>query len=306
MLSKIIATSARYVSPRGLKRLKTLASRPRSQRGVTLIELLVGLVIGLLVVAAAMGTMMVSRGISGTVSDASNIHQQAAYAMRTIGLQLRQAGSLRLDLNPTGATEDLASAAVDFEIQSGDFDYSKNIISGIDAPTGAEFKFTTGYRNYKEALHSETDDASQARDCLGQQPSETLIENNFVLKTATNELHCAGSNKTAQPVVEKVANFQVRYLVQENPAGDPQIKYATASAVGAKWGSVQAVEVCLVLYGNEPIDMPTDGSSTYTDCDGTTKVDMTKLTGERARRMHLTFRNVFQLRSQGLIGSGAL
>ena len=120
---------------------------------------------------------------------------------------------------------------------------------------------------------------------------------------ATNELHCGGFQTTAQPIVEKVANFQVRYLVQENPAGDPQIKYAPASAVGAKWGSVQAVEVCLVLYGNEPIDMPTDGSSTYTDCDGTTKVDMTKLTGERARRMHLTFRNVFQLRSQGLIGS---
>ena len=43
--------------------------------------------------------------------------------------------------------------------------------------------------------------------------------------------------------------------------------------------------------------------SSYTDCDGTTQIDMTTLTGARARRMHLTFRNVFQLRSQGLIGS---
>ena len=300
MLSKIIATSARYVSPRGLKRLKTLASRPRSQRGVTLIELLVGLVIGLLVVAAAMGTMMVSRGISGTVSDASNIQQQAAYAMRTIGLQLRQAGSLRLDLNPSGATEDIASAAVGFEYKSGDFDARKNIISGIDAPTGAEFKFTTGYHNYKEALHGKTADESQARDCLGQQPSDTLIENNFVLKTATNELHCAGSDKVAQPIIDKVATFQVRYLVQESPAGDPQIKYASAITVGKNWRQVQAVEVCLVLYGNEPIDLP--AGSSYTDCDGT-KVDMTKLTGQRARRMHLTFRNIFQLRSQGLLGS---
>ena len=300
MKSKIIATSACYVRPSGLKHLKTLAPRPRSQRGVTLIELMVGLVIGLLVVAAAMGTMMVSRGISGTVSDASNIHQQAAYAMRTIGLQLRQAGSLRLDLNPTGATEDLAGAVVKFEHQS---DETKNIISGIDAPTGAEFKFTTGYHNYKEALHGKTADESQARDCLGQQPSDTLIENNFVLKTATNELHCAGSDKVAQPIIDKVANFQVRYLVQESPAGDPQIKYASASTVGENWGQVQAVEVCLVLYGNEPIDLP--AGSSYTDCDGT-KVDMTKLTGQRARRMHLTFRNVFQLRSQGLIGSGAL
>ena len=256
MLSKIIATSAGYVSPRGLKHLKTLASRPRSQRGVTLIELLVGLVIGLLVVAAAMGTMMVSRGISGTVSDASNIQQQAAYAMRTIGLQLRQAGSLRLDLNPTGATEDIASAVVDFEPESGDFNYTQNIIRGIDAPTGTDFKLTTGYGNYKEALHIETDDASQARDCLGQQPSETLIENNFVLKTATNELYCGGFQTPAQPIAEKVANFQVRYLMQESTAGDPQIKYATASTVGKNWGRVQAVEVCLVLYGNESIDLP--------------------------------------------------
>ena len=300
MLSKIIATSACYVRPSGLKHLKTLAPRPRSQRGVTLIELMVGLVIGLLVVAAAMGTMMVSRGISGTVSDASNIQQQAAYAMRTIGLQLRQAGSLRLDLNPSGATEDLANAVVGFEREASDFDASKNTISGIDEPTGAEFKLTTGYRNYTEALHDKPADESQVRDCLGQQPSDTLIENNFVLKTATNELHCAGSDKVAQPIIDKVANFQVRYLVQESPAGDPQIKYASASTVGENWGQVQAVEVCLVLYGNEPIDLP--AGSSYTDCDGT-KVDMTKLTGERARRMHLTFRNVFQLRSQGLIGS---
>lgn len=299
MKSKFIAASACYISPRGLKHLKTVTRSTRSQRGVTLIELMVGLVVGLLVVAAAMGTMMVSRGISGTVSDASNIQQQAAYAMRTIGLQLRQAGSLRLDLNPTGAVEDLASAVVKFEREYGDFDYAKNIIRGIDAPTGADFKLTTGYRNYKEALHNKTADESQVRDCLGQQPSETLIESNFVLKTATNELYCAGSNKVAQPVVEKVANFQVRYLMQESPAGDPKIKYATASAVGENWGRVQAVEVCLVLYGNESIDLP--AGSSYTDCDGTTKVDMTKLTGERARRMHLTFRNVFQLRSQGLV-----
>ena len=261
------------------------------------------MVIGLLVVAAALGSLMVSRGISGTVSDASNIQQQAAYAMRTIGLQLRQAGSLYLNLNAAEAVEEnSATAAVGFERKSGDFEAGKNIIHGIDAPADTEFKLTTGYRNYKEALHGKTDDESQARDCLGQQPSDTLIESNFVLKTATNELYCAGSNKTAQPVVENVANFQVRYLIQETTTpGDPKIKYASATAIGENWGGVQAVEVCLVLYGNEPIDMP--AGSNYTDCDGTTKVDITTLTGVRARRIHLTFRNVFQLRSQGLIGS---
>jgi type IV pilus assembly protein PilW len=40
--------------------------------------------------------------------------------------------------------------------------------------------------------------------------------------------------------------------------------------------------------------------SSYLDCDGATSVNMTTLTGARANRMHMVFRNVFQLRSQGL------
>lgn len=71
-------------------------ARPLAQKGFTLLELMVGVAIGLLVVAVATAALMVSRGVSGTVSDASGIQQQAAYAMRVIGLQLRQAGSLYL------------------------------------------------------------------------------------------------------------------------------------------------------------------------------------------------------------------
>jgi len=74
----------------------------------------------------------------------------------------------------------------------------------------------------------------------------------------------------------------------------------TAATVGTDWSKVQAVQVCLVLYGNEPTDMPT--GSSYIGCNGNS-VDMTTLTGARARRMHIAFRSVFQLRSQGLIGT---
>ena len=82
---------------------RSAAPFPQRHRGVTLIELLVGLIIGLLTVAVAMGALMVSRGVSGTGSDASEIQQQGSYAMRVIGQQIRQAGSLKLDLFPSGA-----------------------------------------------------------------------------------------------------------------------------------------------------------------------------------------------------------
>ncbi len=53
-------------------------SFPRYQQGVTLIELMVGIALGLMVIAVAMVALMTSRSISGTVSDASAMQQQAA------------------------------------------------------------------------------------------------------------------------------------------------------------------------------------------------------------------------------------
>ena len=142
-----------------------------------------------------------------------------------------------------------------------------------------------------------------ARNCLGAPgdiPAGTTetIESIFTLKG--DELHCGGNGATAQPIASKVAQFQVRYLVQSEKA-NPTTLYANAADVN-NWDQVQGVEVCLVLFGTERIDMPTDDPdlTSYTDCTKT-KVDMTTLTGDRTSRMHYVFRNVFQLRSQGLI-----
>lgn len=281
----------------------------RSQRGVTLIELMVGIAIGLLTIAVAMGSLMVSRGVSGTVSDASSIQQQGAFAMRTIGLQLRQTGSLRLNLSPgivTAAEPYLAPAA--FETKAGQFDPTTptGILEGKDSPGATEFKLDVRYSSYTEPLFV-GGTQSQARDCLGANPDPNLLESKFSLRvnpvTNVPELVCASAGSiAAQPLVQNVANFQVRYLLQDNTStpGSSTLKSVDAAGVGVDWAKVQGVDVCLVLYGTERIDLPT--GSNYTDCNGAA-VDMSTLTGARARRMHVTFRNTFQMRSQGLIGS---
>ena len=101
-----------------------------------------------------------------------------------------------------------------------------------------------------------------------------------------------------------MANFQLTYLVQDatTAIGSPTLR-RMAAPPGGNWGQVQGVEVCLVLFGNEPVDLsgvPVANRS-YLDCDGTTSVDMANAPGSRQNRMHLVFRNVFQLRSQGLL-----
>lgn len=290
--------------------IKHLKKRPASQRGVTLIELLVGITIGLLTVAVAMGALMVSRGVSGTVSDASEIQQQASYAFRVIGLQLRQAGSLKLKLaaakDPSDTTPPLVGDPVAFETDYTDtsdgskFVLATDTLSGKDAPSSSEYALTVGYRNYTEPVYTSASEQSFQRNCLGGNGSGALVQSRFVLNTDTNELRCDG-NGQVQPIVRNVANFQVRYLIQTAAgSGNPNMRYASATTVGTNWAQVFGVEVCLVLYGNEPIDLP--AGSTYIDCDGTTAVNMTTLGAPRTRRMHMVFRNVYQLRSQGLAG----
>jgi type IV pilus assembly protein PilW len=302
---------------------------PRAQRGVTLIELLMGMTLGLLVVAVAVVALMVSRGVSGTVSDASNIQQQAAHALRVIGGQLRQAGSLYLAVLPpdtTASTNPIAQ--VGFEIKAEDpegifnFDLEQpeTLLFGKDGGESDPDTLIVGFRRYREPVFAAPPGASAtsatlARNCLGT-PSDDKTDNDYqriqsefkvaVDKAGVPQLQCVGNGATPtvapQPIIENVANFQVRYLVQDVAVPDaPKLQYVNAGSV-TNWAAVQGVEVCLVLYGDERTDMP--AGSTYTDCDGKPK-DMTAAAVPQARRnhMHLVFRNVFQLRSMGVAAS---
>ncbi len=280
------------------------------QRGVTLLELLVGLSIGLLTIAVAMGALMVSRGISGTVSDASELQQQAAYGYRVIGQQLRQAGSIKLELDAKNqdpardatlaATLDRyklidAAAPVAFETNAS---ASNPVPLATDTVNGDADTVAVGFRNYKEPSFADPAKGLEFSNCLGENQGNALVTSSFTRNAATDELRCTGDGQT-QPVLRNVANFQVRYLVQTDVAtGTPRIQY-TSTVSATDWSRVQGVEVCLVLYGNEPIDLP--AGSAYIDCDGTTSVVIPTLTGARARRMHMVFRNVYQVRSQGQI-----
>lgn len=296
--------------------MKTL-QKPLRQRGVTLIELMVGMAIGLLVVAVAMGALMVSRGISGTVSDASGIQQQGAYILRVIGQQLRQTGSLYLNPDPAGGTSTDVLSPVAFEIKA-DKVGSGNSFEQESTLAGASDTVTTGFRRYPDNvfLVAGTEAAAStpatfgtdylARNCVGapgNSSTDQRVESIFAFDSAKNELQCGGNGAAAQPIARNVAQFQVTYMVQTTDAVGSKVQFTKGSdmptaATDPAWRRVQGVQVCLVLYGSEPIDMP--AGSSYTDCAGTS-VNMTTLTGDRKNRMHLLFRNTYQLRSQGLL-----
>ena len=298
MTIKNRATRAYPASARGQKQ----SYYATQQSGFTLVELLVGMAIGLLVVAVAMGALMVSRNVAGTVSDASSIQQQAAYAMRNIGLQIRQAGSLFLNPNPINVPGQDYLAPVAFETKAASPGGGANAFDPrTDTISSTGSNLNVGYRRYEVPVFTGAATASLSRNCVAG-PADTSLDERIesIYQQTGTALLCAGNGAAAQPIVQNVANFQVRYLLQDitTTPGSPQMRYVDAATVGTDWNRVQGVEVCLVLYGTETVDMPT--GSSYTDCDGTS-VNMTTLTGARARRLHMVFRNVFQLRSQGIV-----
>ena len=291
----------------------------KRQTGATLIELMVGITIGLMTIAVATGALMISRSVSGTVTDASQIQQQASYAFRVIGQQLRQAGSMRLDLaankGPADPIDpsDIVAFTPDDAIHSATA--TTPAVSGKDAPSASEFKLSIAYQNYAEPSFTSASDVSFFRDCLGSGPAlpafpleQNVIQSEFILQA--NELRCAGTGLASQPIIRNVADFQVNYLRQsDGKTGSPKIQTMNAATVAANWNMVYGVEVCIVLYGDEVIDippptiaMPTLG--TYLGCDGTA-VNMSStgtLPANRKNRLHMVFRTIYQLRSQGLTG----
>ena len=254
------------------------------QAGLTLIELMIGLAVGLLVVAVATVSLLGSRSVTGAVSDISGIQQQAAYVMRTFGTQLRQAGSLYLDLGLDADGEGEITSATAFQLR-GSTD------TAIAENNGS---VTIRFTGYEEPTFANAGPIS--RNCLGAPgsiPAGTTASIESIFTLNGTDLRC-----NDQPIAQNVAAFQVRYLLQGTDQDDPTMLYTNREGV-ADWNRVQGVEVCLVLFGTERIDVPAGGVS-YTGCDGNA-VDITALTGNRTNRMHYVFRNVFQLRSQGLI-----
>jgi type IV pilus assembly protein PilW len=273
---------------------KTNHHQLHTQGGATLIELMVGITIGLLTIAVAIATLGTSRNVTTTVSDATSLQQQASHAFRVIGQQIRQAGSIRLDLasgKDDGMPIDI-SDPVAFETV---FDTKNATVSGIDSPTATQFKFTVSSQNYTEPSFTSGAPVSLFRDCLGQglAANPNAVTSRFSVRSG--ELVCAGETGAAQPIIENVNDFVVRYLVQTTtPAGVPMIQSATAAQVvaGADWSTVYGIEVCLDLMGDLPVDVP--ATATYNDCNGNAVA--------YGQRLHMVFRNVYQIRSQGIAG----
>ncbi|MDN8614622.1 hypothetical protein [Variovorax ginsengisoli] len=243
--------------------------RPGRERGLSLLELLAGLVVGMLVMMSALATLLLSREAAGAVADLSQLQQQGAYALHVIGLQFRQAGAVELMRNEvTGRYAFGPSRA-----QAAGTDFA---VFGVDGKGAAPDKVSVAFAAAAWAK------APGQYDCSGSGVSGgERVDATFEVD-AKGQLSCTGRRK--QPLVSGVADFQVRYRVATSDG--VQIMAAREVEALKRWGAVAAIEICLDLQGSEK--SPQAGQ-VYRGCDGDRPSN---------GRAHLVSRNVFSVRPQ--------
>ena len=232
---------------------------------------------------------MVSRGVTTTVSDTTTLQQQASYAFRVIGQQLRQAGG-----RPLNAAADPRAAAT-FVQPPGVSLSSSQPIAGLATPTASQFIISLRYVNASESIYPSPPSSTPiegylTRDCLGSNSgiASVPIVFNELRKNGT-DLECSNSTGNVQPIISNLVDLRIRYLQQKLNLADkqPQFRYASAANLGpTDWPEVYGVEVCLELEGEQIID--TVGAS-YTKCDGTTAT--------RGNKLRMVFKNIFHIRN---------
>ncbi len=248
------------------------AVRLRRMQGLSLVEVMVSLVIGLVVVGAVL-VSYITAGTTGRQQAAySEMNENAQLALTLIARDLLLAGFAA----PTGVAADGLSFTRTFA-SSPVF----GCRTGFAAPstTGAVACAASGSDALEvvyqaDGANSVPTAADLPTDCLGNGLADAggfyLAYNRYYLANSSSgrsELHCASRQGAAgQPLVDNVEGMTVWY--GEANAASPRTvaRYVRADVV-SDWGRVLSVRVCLLMRSSEAVLASDEDTVTYLDCD---------------------------------------
>ena len=250
-----------------------------NQCGFTLIELMIGITIGLMVVIAAIGSLVFTQLTSTVVGDSSRLQQKADAIFRNVGFHILQAG----------ATE-LSAAANGRVVFSTAFTGFNPTITGATGGRIFSVHGVDGASNAPDTLRVSYEDNGRSRDCLGNRPTlATRVDNAF--SVTGGDLMCQGATSAAsQSIADGIEDFQVTYGVQTvvtpGTVWPTQYRFYPAGTV-PDWTNVQAISICLQLTGDNQGN-PQPGLVT-TGCRGQTVANDGRL--RKVYRQTFTLRN---------------
>ena len=273
------------------------------QRGLTLIELLVSLVIGLLLAIVASSTYLYSKQAYNAVSETSQVEENGRFALTMLARNIQTAGYVSIDKATTAAP-----GPSDLKIQGCDFGMVRPQSPTTSADLACQPSTPAGVsRSSSISAFYDTDafgaasTSFQGFDCLGNAPvpvvnavtgNTTYQVRNYFYVSTTNvqtpggtttmgQLSCVtdptgGSGPAAsgfspgQPLIAGVQQIGVTYLtgsLLEKTAAQTR-NTAAAITAAAAWPKVLAVELCVLTKSVQASG--NDSGSQVTDCFGNT------------------------------------
>lgn len=217
-----------------------------AQRGLSLIELMVAIVVGLLVVLSGLVVLANAQVTSTGVIDNSRLQLKADAIFRNLGFHLSQAGAV--ELRNTGGDGRV--------VFSSEFTGYNPAVTGAAPGQFLAVHGTEGAANAPDLLRISYEDNGAVRDCLGNRTANAVgsgvsrVDNQF--SVTGKDLMCQGSTAaTAQSIGDGVEDFQVTYAIRSQVAGVVSFRTYTAATVPlGSWPAVSAVTICLQLVGD--------------------------------------------------------
>ena len=264
--------------------MKSMPMRSYS-RGISLIEILVSLVIGLVVVGAVL-VSMIGSGKAGRYQAAyTQMNEDAQIGLSILSRELQQAGaSLPTGLAPVVPATVPPTMALVFASLAGGT-YVIGCDTGFVDPRAVPLVCDVGTQAafevvYEADLRTTAPTAANIpSDCLGNRiavgPPYIARNRYFISVSAYGrpELSCtsAAAALPPQPLLENIEAMAVSYGVAVTAAPTQVVRYVTATditGVGpAEWFNVISVRLCLVVRSTDPV-LDGEDFPAYTDCAG--------------------------------------
>ncbi len=239
-----------------------------TQHGFTLVELMVGMTIGLVLLLVIGSVFVSSRQVFREQEDNARVQEGGRFALEIIGRSIKQAGYVEMPF--TGFKVAFAGTA----------------ISGTNGSAGVADTLTLQYEG-----------AVGDSDCggAGVVVAGTIIQNYFNIDAANAELQCAGqisatptvpgAPPSGQVLLSNVEDLQILYGIDND--GDQSVDQYVV--LPADWNDVITARVC-VLVRSEKINVVSAGN--YLDCSGTS------VAIPADRRLRRAFAATFNLRNR--------
>lgn len=210
------------------------------QSGLTLVELLIAMALGLLVLLAVVSLYVGSRQTFRIQEDSARLQETGRYAIETLGRSIRQAGFWNMPINPVSTATAFGGVAI-------------NGTNGVTDTVTVQYDVLVGDRDCEGTVID-----AALFTAIGGVVTETYSLNG-------NNLVCEGvdADAAASPLVSDVEDLQVLYGL--NTDNDPRQSVDQYQATPANWAQVVSARVCIQARSANNVN---NGPQRFLNCGG--------------------------------------